>query len=62
MDAEIRRATEVSIPKRVSEALNRRSPWMRVRNHLVSIPKRVSEALNLVFPKIYTNPFAGFNP
>ncbi len=36
----------VSIPKRVSEALNHNCNKLFLGNLLVSIPKRVSEALN----------------
>ncbi len=36
----------VSIPKRVSEALNRNQSSVLIPSNPVSIPKRVSEALN----------------
>ncbi len=36
----------VSIPKRVSEALNLKLKSQEVSRYYVSIPKRVSEALN----------------
>ncbi len=39
-------AVSVSIPKRVSEALNPQLPTVTLNTHSVSIPKRVSEALN----------------
>jgi len=47
----------VSIPKRVSEALNHEAGGISLRQLAVSIPKRVSEALNrLSLSSLIMNP------
>ncbi len=52
----------VSIPKRVSEALNLNKGVNLTVAQPVSIPKRVSEALNLPYTKVSSKIVDSFNP